>query len=41
VVTSRELDSVQWLDLDEVDRRLPDLFEPVRAHLTAHARDRR
>jgi 8-oxo-dGTP diphosphatase len=40
VVASGELDAVEWLAVEEVDRRLPDLFEPVRAHLATVARSR-
>lgn len=33
VTASRELVEVRWLGLAELDRLMPDLFLPVRAHL--------
>ena len=38
VVDDRELAEVRWLSLAELDERMPDLFEPVRAYLAREPR---
>lgn len=38
VIDDRELAEVRWLSLAELDERMPDLFEPVRAYLAREPR---